>query len=173
MAFGDILLGDGVFSVVTSSGATAIDIALTRGGGQFTVEREFRDIDADGDYGPVMGRVRLIREEPKLTMRGLEMLQSNMVYFYPNSTMTTTNSTAWHTVIDSLTTGEHLYAAMWTGELLNGKDVVISVFNALNRENIDWALIDKEEVVPEITFVGHYGTTTRTTVPFLVEYSTA
>lgn len=173
MAFGDLILGDGVFSIVTTSGATAVDVGLTRGGGQFTVEREYRDIESDGAYGPVMGLTRLIRETPKLTIRGLEMLQSNLPYFYPNSTMTTTNSTEWHTVIDSLTTGEFMYAVKWTGAMLNGKSVVISVFNAMNRENIDWGLIDKEEVLPEVTFTGHYGSTTRTTVPFLVEYSTA
>ena len=38
-----ILLGTGVFSV----GGTAI--GLTRGGGTFSLEREIRHIDADGD----------------------------------------------------------------------------------------------------------------------------
>ena len=38
-----IILGKGVFSI----GDTPI--ALTRGGGQFTVEREVRQIEADGD----------------------------------------------------------------------------------------------------------------------------
>lgn len=172
MAWGDIILGDGVFAITTTSGATAIDVGLTRGGGQFTVEREFRDVEADGDYGPVIGRVRLIKEQPKLTIRGLEMLGTNMIHFYPNSTMTTTNSTAWSTVVDTLTTAEFLYAVTWTGVTLNNRAVVITVNNALNRENIDWGLVDKEEVLPELTYTGHYGSTTRTDPPFTVTFAT-
>ena len=47
-----IILGDGVFAV------NGTDIALTRGGGQFLIEREYREIPADGDYSPVKGRIR-------------------------------------------------------------------------------------------------------------------
>lgn len=173
MAWGDILLGDGVFSITTTSGATAIDVGLTRGGGQFVVEREFRDIEADGDYGPVIGRVREIKHVPKLTVRGLELLNTSIQYFYANSTMTTTNSTAWSAVLDSLTTAEFWYAVSWTGEELGGKDVVITINNVLNRENIDWNMVDKEEVLPELIFTGHYGSTTRSDPPWSVTFSTA
>ena len=65
---GDIILGDGVFSIGASSTA-ATALALTRGGGNFSVEREFRMIEADGDYGPVKERIRLIRETAKLNMK--------------------------------------------------------------------------------------------------------
>ena len=46
-----IILGAGKFYI----GETLV--ALTRGGGQFTVEREYREINADGDRGAV-GAVR-------------------------------------------------------------------------------------------------------------------
>lgn len=42
-----ILLGTGVFSV------GGVALGLTRGGGSFVVEREFRELGADGDFGPV------------------------------------------------------------------------------------------------------------------------
>ena len=95
MAYDSIILGDGVFAITTTSGATATDVGLTRGGGQFLVERDFRDIEADGDMGPVSTRVRIIREVPKLTIRGLELLQTNITAFYPGTTMDNTNSTEW------------------------------------------------------------------------------
>ena len=47
----EIVLGAGVFYI----GQTAV--ALTRGGGSFNVEREFREINADGDRGAVKNRV--------------------------------------------------------------------------------------------------------------------
>ena len=64
----EIVLGAGVFYV----GSTPI--ALTRGGGSFNVEREFREINADGDRGAVKGRVEMVSSRAKLTMNVLTML---------------------------------------------------------------------------------------------------
>lgn len=64
----EIMLGVGVFYV----GGTAI--ALTRGGGSFNVEREFREINADGDRGPVEGRIVMEGSRATLTMNVLTVL---------------------------------------------------------------------------------------------------
>ena len=53
-------------------GQTAV--ALTRGGGSFNVEREFREINADGDRGAVKNRVVMESSRAKLTMNILTML---------------------------------------------------------------------------------------------------
>ena len=66
----EIILGAGKFYI----GGTLV--ALTRGGGQFTVEREYREINADGDRGAVKGRVVMEGSRPKLTMNVLTMLTS-------------------------------------------------------------------------------------------------
>lgn len=65
---GEIMLGAGIFYI----GETAI--ALTRGGGQFTVEREFREINADGDRGPVKDRIVMETSRATLTMNTLQIL---------------------------------------------------------------------------------------------------
>lgn len=64
----EILLGAGVFYI----GSTAV--GLTRGGGSFNVEREYREINADGDRGAVKGRVVMEASRAKLTMNVLTML---------------------------------------------------------------------------------------------------
>ena len=64
----EIILGAGVFYV----NGTAI--ALTRGGGSFTVEREYREINADGDRGAVKDRVVMESSRAKLSMNILTML---------------------------------------------------------------------------------------------------
>ena len=69
-AAGTILLGAGVVSI----GGT--DVALTRGGSQFTVEREFRQINADGDRGPVKDRVVIDGSTATLTLNALTFLTS-------------------------------------------------------------------------------------------------
>ena len=72
----EIVLGAGTFYI----GSTAV--ALTRGGGSFVVEREFREINADGDRGAVKGRVALESSRAKLTMNLLTFL-TRITDIYP------------------------------------------------------------------------------------------
>lgn len=72
----EIMLGVGVFHI----GDTAI--ALTRGGGKFSVEREFREINADGDRGPVEGRIVMDGSRATLTMNTLQIL-TRLTDLYP------------------------------------------------------------------------------------------
>jgi len=71
---GNIVLGAGVFYVYEGGDYKAI--ALTRGGGKFVVEREIRQINADGDRGPVKGRIVMDASTPKLTINVLTILES-------------------------------------------------------------------------------------------------
>lgn len=64
----EIVLGAGIFYVDN------VAVALTRGGGKFSVEREFREINADGDRGPVEGRVVQDGARATLTMNALTIL---------------------------------------------------------------------------------------------------
>ena len=76
----EILLGAGIFYI----GSTAV--ALTRGGGSFVVEREYREINADGDRGAVKDRVVMDTSRAKLTMNALTWLTS-MADMWPGLTV--------------------------------------------------------------------------------------
>lgn len=71
----EILLGTGIFYVDNTA------IALTRGGGSFNVEREFREINADGDRGPVEGRIVMESSRATLTLNALTIL-TNVAKLY-------------------------------------------------------------------------------------------
>ena len=77
-----ILLGAGVISI------DGTDVALTRGGSQFTVEREFREINADGDRGIVYDRYVMDASRAKLTVNALTFLTS-MAKVYAGITVAT------------------------------------------------------------------------------------
>ena len=70
---GEIVLGVGKFYLGTSS-ADAEYVGLTRGGGSFIVEREFREINADGDPGLVKDRIEKEMARPKLKLVALQWL---------------------------------------------------------------------------------------------------
>jgi len=171
----DIILGDGVFAIgPTSSGTTAI--ALTRGGGAFTVEREYREITADGDYGPVSGRQRLIKSVAKLNMKLLEIVPDDMDAYHPSisANHTTGSTTAVITgagLTSNITSSDYNFVT-WTGYNKAGRQVYIELQNAINLENINWPLVDKEEVVPELTFTAHYGATQRNVEPWKIIFTT-
>lgn len=73
---GEVLLGIGIFYIGEAA------VALTRGGGKFTVEREYREINADGDRGPVKDRILLEKSVAKLSMNVLSML-TKLTDMYP------------------------------------------------------------------------------------------
>ena len=162
MAAGDIILGDGVFSL----GST--DVGLTRGGGKFTVEREFRIIEADGDYGIVKDRVRKIKSTAKLTLNALEVISSNLDKFYA-ATKVTDGKFTGKTEVE---TEDYSDTVTWTGKTKAGKSVVITLENAINLENIDWVLVDKDEIVAAITYTATYLEDARTVEPWDVTFVT-
>lgn len=71
----EIVLGAGKFYINNTL------VALSRGGGKFTVEREYREINADGDRGAVKGRVVMEGSRPKMQLNALTML-SNLTSLY-------------------------------------------------------------------------------------------
>ena len=164
MSQDNIMLGDGVFSV------GGVDVGLTRGGGQWILEREFRSIEADGDRGDVKGRIRILKEKAKLVMNILELLPGNITKFYPALSRNTTDPNK-DVVTGTLEIVAGDYNTVtWTGRTLNGKPIVITLENAINLENIDWSLVDKDENVPKATYTSTYDPATRSTPPWNVQF---
>ena len=156
-----ILLGTGVFSV----GGTPV--ALTRGGGVFEIQREFRPIEADGDRGSVEGRVEIDTEKPFLTIRKLDPITPDgLLKFYPglaNATGTVTGTLV-------IAAGDYVDLS-WVGKTKDGKAVTINITNALKKKNLNWNLEDKNEVVEELNFEGHYAEASRTTPPWSIVFA--
>lgn len=165
-----ILLGTGKFEKKTAPD-TWVGIGLTRGGGKFLVEREFKDVEADGDLGPVEGRVDIIKEIPKLTINALELFTAaNMEQFYPGTDLTTgTTEDTWTGTKTIASTDYSDYR--WVGKTRDGKALTIEIDNAINRSNIDWDLVDKEEVIPVLELWGHYPEGDNPIIPWRVKFA--
>lgn len=164
-----ILLG---YGVVTVNGTP---IGLTRGGSVFTVEREFRQIEADGDKGFVKGRIMIDSEVPKLTVNALELFTAaDMTKYYPGVSITPTpTATPTKDVFTStlkIIAGNH-NDVKWEGKTKDGKVVTIIVKDAINMSNLEWTLEDKNEVVPSLEFTGTYTEAARETACWSVEFA--
>lgn len=172
-----ILLGQGIFYI----GGTAV--GLTRGGGKFTVEKEYKDIEADGDYGSVKDRVYKIKEVPKLELSNLQNILSNYSNYMTGMTSstsvtsTTVNGVTWgggtstYSVLTpsiNVLSGDYK-TITFKGQDVDGKKIAINIYNAMNRENIEWEMKDKDEIVSKATYTGHY-TEASTTPPYDIYY---
>lgn len=155
-----ILLGYGVVSV----GATPI--GLTRGGSAFIVEREYREIAADGDRGPVKNRIVVDTERAKLTVNALELFTAaDMTKYYPGLSVTAGTLTSTMTII----AGDY-NDVTWAGKTKDGKAVTIKVKNAINMDNLEWTLEDKNEVIAALGFTATYDEASRNVAPWDVVF---
>ncbi|MBW8382499.1 MAG: hypothetical protein K0M69_08285 [Youngiibacter sp.] len=164
-----ILLGYGVVTVGTTP------IGLTRGGSAFVVEREYRQIEADGDRGAVQGRILIDKETAKLTVNALELFNAtDMDLYYPAMSIVADNETTptkrTMTSTLSIVSGDY-NDVKWVGKTKDGKAVTIIIENALNMSNLEWTLEDKNEVVASLEFTATYDEATRDTAPWKVEFA--
>ena len=164
MGADNIILGEGVFSVGN------VDIALTRGGGEFAIEREYKTVEADGDRGPVKGRIRLVKSVAELKLNALELLPANLPKLYPAMSLDTSDTGKdVLTAATDIVTGDYNDTVAFTGTTKAGKQVYIELQNAINLEKINWKLQDKDELVPEINYTATYLENARTTEPWKIE----
>lgn len=146
----DILLGEGVFYI------NEVPIGLTRGGGQFVVEREIRQIEADGDRGIIKGRSVIDKVVPKLTINALEVIGENLTKMYSGIQVADEDGKKKLTGKGKITDDDYQATVSFVGQTKGGREVVIVVENAINLENLDWSLVDKDEVVASLTYTGCY-----------------
>lgn len=155
-----ILLGYGEFAI------DSVPIGLTRGGGSFEVETEYREVEADGDRGPVKGRIVIDRKVGKLTVNALTAFSKEQYKkYYPAL------SESLGTIKDTFEISNTDYHTVtWTGKTMTGVPVVITLNNAINLENLSLTLEDKNEVVPELAFTAAYAPDARNTPPWEIKF---
>lgn len=163
-----ILLGHGIFSIGTKA------IALTRGGGKFTVEREYRKIEADGYPGAIKGNIVIDSSQAKLEINQLTVVPEDFATYYPGLNVDTATSgtvkiTGDHTIKDT----DYQDAVTWKGKTREGKPVKITVKNAINLENIDWEMQDKSEVINKLTYEACFTEGELETEPWEIEWGVA
>lgn len=140
--------------VILGLGLIEIDdvaFGYTRGGGNFTVERTYHAIKADGDKGYHEDSIILDEERAKLQFSTIELIDSNMLILFPGL-----KSTAGKVEPTGLVTSTDYRKVSWVGKTKGGKSVKITLNKAINLENINWGLVEKDEVVQSATYEATY-----------------
>ncbi len=131
-----ILLGYGIIKL------NNVSVGLTRGGGKFTVEKEYRKIEADGDKGTYKGRVTQEKSVPKLKINLLEIIRNDINKIYPGTSLTTdaTAGSNTYTVTSNLAAGDVVTFANTT--LIANTDFTVGTDTADTASNLAAALDD-------------------------------
>ncbi|MEY2669787.1 MAG: hypothetical protein RLZZ577_103 [Bacteroidota bacterium] len=128
-------------------------LAPTRGGSNFTVEQDVREIERDGALGKEKGLRRVIKENAMLTVKFMDMSVANLNMMLRGSTLNsvTISSTETGTIASS----EYFTNVTWIGTDMEGKNKVITLFNAMSDNGLKADFTDKDESVLEVVFSAH------------------
>jgi hypothetical protein len=128
-------------------------LAPTRGGGSFVVEQDVRIIERDGALGKEKGLRRVVTENAALTVNVMDMSIANLKAALAGSTATATKITS--TLTGEILDSEYYSNITWIGTDMEGKNKVITLYNALADNGLNISFTDKDEVVVEMAFAGH------------------
>lgn len=151
----EILLGLGKFSIY--KGEQKIPIGYVRGGGKFTVTREYRPISYDGLKSYATEEMLVIdTENVSMEINMLSLFtKENMTLLYPGMKHQTGADGVEITSNDDLKVETENYIKVeWQGITNTGAGVLITINNAINVSNIDFTFADKSEVLQAIKYEG-------------------
>ena len=142
-------------------------LAPTRGGNTFVVEQDVKIIERDGALGKEKGLRRVIREDAMLTVRVMDLSIANLQMALRAASATATKITS--TQDGSIADSEYLANVTLIGTDMEGKNKIITLFNAMSDNGLSIEMADKDESVVEIVFAGHRDPTDATVPLYTIE----
>lgn len=130
-------------------------IGLTRDGAKFSVEYEYRAIEADGDRAKVKGRIIKEKGIPKAEINHLELL-TKITDMHPGLNVDTTTKEGY-TVIrgtGKIDDEKDYHKIEIKGKTKDGRVCSAGIDKAINLENIEWEFKDKNDIIDKVTFEG-------------------
>ena len=176
------------------SGKQATILGATRGGSEFNVETEYKQVEVDGAPGPVVGDQRIVSVTATLTANFIEMSRQLLAMAVPG-VETVGNSAQINTpmnnpydeagiLIDNVNYYEikrklektlpnfrYFDNIVIAAELSGSKrPVICGIKNAIANSNLQLSFADKDESVLAITFRGSFDPNDLTEEPWFIRY---
>lgn len=148
-------------------------LGATSGGNTFEAIPEFRQVEVDGVSGKAKGLSILDFWEVSLTTNLLEFRED--VYKYAlaaSESKDTTIGESEYTEIKAknyVSDSDYLDNITYVGKVSGSNEpVIIQIFNALNLEGLSVNYVDKDDIVAELKFEGHYDSENLDNPPFVI-----
>jgi hypothetical protein len=149
-------------------------LSATRGGNEFTIETELREMPVDGAPGPVKGDKRIIKVTAKLKVNCIEHSPDIWSKALPGSV--TTEETGYTEISRSadIATSDYLtnvaIRGVVTGAGIDGEYAILMIKNALCTGNFEVKMADKDEAVVALEFTGHFDPDDLDAEPWLLRH---
>ena len=133
-------------------------LGATRGGNQFTLEQEIKEMEVDGAHGPVIGSRRIVMVKASLTVNFIEHTLDNLKRALVGSDSAVLDVN-WDAITRSLaiTDAAFLVDIVIIGEVSGTTDAMgIKIDNAIVDSNFELTFADKEEGLVAMTYTAHF-----------------
>lgn len=134
-----------------------VDLGATGRDGQFGVEQDIHWPELGGAKGPIAGTGWIIREIATLQTQVKEWTIDKMTYVMPALTCGSDGSSEYTLTpnVGYIASTAHK-TVKWQGELANGKEAHIELYQALPQPGLTRAFNDQEESGIEVTYQSYY-----------------
>lgn len=133
-------------------------LGATKGGSQFTIEQEIKEMEVDGARGPVKGGRRITMVKATLTVNFIEHTLANLMRALVGSSSATFD-VSYDAITRAIAIGDSDFLAdiALIGEVSGDADGMgLKIDNTIVDSNFDLAFADKEEGVIAMTFTAHF-----------------
>lgn len=136
-------------------------IGPARGGGNFKVERTYRNIEYDGVKGDTQGLVSVDDENATLTVKTINASMSTFADKLPGAKLTKDPTSGKITKIEAGSLGvikEESYIKNITlfAQKIGGNFVKITIKRALDKNGLDFSAVQKAEGEIELAYKAHH-----------------
>lgn len=134
-------------------------LGATRGGSEFNLNAEMREVEVDGAPGPVKGLKRFVRVEPAITINLLSLTKDNLLMAIPGAVDAAGGEDfeGYDVITSGQIKDEHYFDNIaMVARTGSGKPIIFVIENALADGNLSLSLADQDEANPSITFQAHF-----------------
>jgi hypothetical protein len=163
----DVWRGEGV--LYKNKGLSdEVVIGALDGETKFAVDREFKDIPYNGNFGRTKDLVFKSKIQPKLDIKLVTLNYTSMSQVFAG--LTVTDEGAYHKIVEStdIVAGDYWTNACYAGIRASGKYFQVFMYNVLGADKIEAGFKSDDTVVSDVTLYACYDRTTPTTPPWEV-----
>ena len=132
-------------------------LGATRGGAEFTVEQEFREIEVDGARGMVKGNRRIVRVDAMINAELLEMSKENLLLAFPGASAEQVEEKNVITRNLTITNDDYFDNVTMVGTVSGSNEPVIcQIKNSLTTGDFNLSTEDEDEGTTELEFEAHF-----------------
>lgn len=149
--------------------ATAREIGLTKGGTEFKVKHDMRQIEHDGAMGDEVGMDRIVKVESTMKLSILSATMENLKLALPGATLNEGKTKLTGPTSGTIPSTDYISDITIIGQTMKGEFKRVTIFNGLGNGALSWKTKDKDEGAFDVEFRGSFDPSDKTKPNYEIE----